>query len=94
MTEQIKSTLEVLGTYDMSEDNDDTEFKDSIALAIRSLNAWSEVLQELEKEKDFYTSISREYARGMAIATSEAIDIINKNLSDVSNTNVGEIEEK
>ncbi len=32
-----EEAIKVLSTYDMSEENDDTEFKDAIALAIRVL---------------------------------------------------------
>jgi uncharacterized UPF0160 family protein len=32
-----EEAIEVLNTYDMSEDNDDTEFKSAIALAIKAL---------------------------------------------------------
>ena len=32
-----EEAIEVLNTYDMSEDNDDTEFKSAIALAIEAL---------------------------------------------------------
>ena len=32
-----EEAIEILNTYDMSEDNDDTEFKSAIALAIKAL---------------------------------------------------------
>ncbi len=34
-----EEAIEVLGTYDMSEDNDDTEFKDAVRVAINSMSA-------------------------------------------------------
>lgn len=87
MTEQIKSALEVLGTYDMSEDNDDTEFKDSIALAINSLNAWSEVLNECYEEQDRaykrYCVFPTESDSATYDAYTNVIDIINQHLSEI-----------
>ena len=45
--------------------------------AIRSLQAWEEVLQELEYLKDRTTSPT------MLLAYSEAIDIINQHLAEI-----------
>ena len=90
MTEQIKSALEVLGTYDMSEDNDDTEFKDSIALAIRSLKAWEEVIEELKnmreiiwQDTDNDSRIVRANAWDKIETLNKAIEIINQKLAEI-----------
>ena len=93
MTEKIKSAIYCLKHPALQElcekcthydDCDgDNYVKEYIDLSIRSLQAWDEVLQKLEKDRDFFTSIDGEYARGMVFATSEAIDIINQHLAEI-----------
>lgn len=82
MTEKIKNSIDwfenFVGFYSLSEDE-----KKMFCFAIRSLKAWEEVLNELEKEKDFFISISGEYAKGRVFATSEAINIINQHLAEI-----------
>lgn len=81
MIEKIKSAIK--GLNELSTMYGHKWIREDCELAIRSLQAWSEVLNELEKERDFFTSISGEYAKGSVFATSKAIDIINKHLAEI-----------
>ena len=42
-----EKAIEVLNTYDMSEDNEDKEFIEAIQTAIQSLKAWGKVKKEI-----------------------------------------------
>lgn len=75
----IKSAIESLDDCIKNQPCECEDFK----LAIRSLQAWEEVLQELEKERDFFTSIRGEYGRGVVFANSRAIDIIKQKLAEI-----------
>ena len=79
MTEQIENTIKTfnqllfLGRVDLPKE----EIENNIKTAIRSLQAWEEVLQELEYRKD------RTASPTMLLAYSEVIDIINQHLADI-----------
>ena len=72
--ELVKEESEIVGAFD---------------LAIRSLNAWSEVLNKLEEKKDVYTLVPiSSTAMGKAYTYDDsticmAIDIINKHLAEI-----------
>lgn len=42
-----EKAIEVLNTYDMSEDNEDKEFIEAIQTAIQSLKSWEKVKKEI-----------------------------------------------
>lgn len=89
MTEQIKRAIDTLKTMYPKKckmvdgrltggyDDYESEKGQAITSAIRSLQAWEEVLQELEYLKDRTTSPT------MLLAYSEAIDIINQHLAEI-----------
>ena len=103
MTEQIKSAIEDFQEWiDRAEEFKPNMLSDHVKamkLTIRSLQAWSEVLNELEEKKDVYKLVPiSNTAMGKAYTYDEsticmAIDIINQHLADVPDNNVGEIEE-
>ena len=81
MTEQIKRAIEEL-EFDMEcGEFYNPSMADSVRFAIRSLNAWSEVLNELEKEKE------KEIKWGMDAQApfyfQRIIDIINQHLAEI-----------
>lgn len=86
MTEQIKSAIYCLKHPALQElcekcthydDCDgDNYVKEYIDLSIRSLQAWSEVLQELEEETE---DLNLHYVMGI----EKAIDIINRHLAEI-----------
>lgn len=59
------------------------EEKQPVQLAIRSLNAWGEVLQELEEVKEYVRGLNTRYYIGKRIGLEEAIDIINQHLVEI-----------
>lgn len=81
MTEQIKSAIEDFQEWiDRAEEfNPDIESDHvkAMKLAIRSLNAWSEVLTELVK------IYSDEHENQYGSGIHKAIDIINQKLSEI-----------
>ena len=90
MTE-IKSAIEHLDNLiGMIEDNQGTDYDSDFKLAIRSLQAWSEVLQELEKKNELYMSYLSNKENpydsdlfGKHIAVENCIDIINQHLAEI-----------
>lgn len=78
MTEKIKSAI---GALKLTRD---TKFfipkNEVLELSIRSLNAWSEVLNELEEKKEYENSLGD---LGFALGISKAINIINQHLADI-----------
>lgn len=83
MTEQIKSAIEELELTSNFFPNDWT-----IALAIRSLHAWEEVIEELEKLKSISNGMldfdgEDMYFVGKKQAYKDAIEIINQHLSEI-----------
>ena len=78
MTEQIKSAIEwfddFVGFYSLSEDEKKMSY-----LAIRSLKAWEEVLQELEHDKEI--CFAHDSDEGFVYA--RVIDTINQKLAEI-----------
>lgn len=86
MNEDIKSAIENLtemypkkcqmvdGRYTGGFDDYESEKGKAITLAIRSLKAWEETIQELEEHRRNGTNI---------IGLNDAIDIVNKHLSEI-----------
>lgn len=77
MTEQIKSAIEELKIAD--EYCVIPSIK-SRTLAIRSLNAWEEVLNQLHEWKN---NAENEHEQKIAYAYFSAIDIINQHLAEI-----------
>lgn len=77
MTEQIKSAVKELKEipHHIGEDCDGYELR-ALHLAINSLRAWEEVIEELEEETE---DLNFNYVMGI----EKAIDIINQKLSEV-----------
>ena len=79
MTE-IKSAIEHLDSLlGMIEDNQNTDYDSDFKLAIRSLQAWGEVLQELKTEKN------KSYENGgfNYLGLQRAINVINQHLAEI-----------
>ena len=93
MTEQIKRSIDTLKTmypkkYKMVDgrltggyDDYESEKGQAITSAIRSLQAWEEVLQELENI--FSDEHENQYGNGI----NKAIDIINQHLAEIEERN-------
>ena len=85
MTKKIKSAIEALKL------TRDTRFfipkNEVLELSIRSLQAWEEVLQELEGMKCEYDCTTNEFQRGANAGANfirnKAIDIINQKLAEI-----------
>ena len=85
MTEQIKSAIETIENRDSIMDYcENRQLSDSLDLAIRSLKAWEEVLQELEEERAFEDSIGNDEAR---VELDMCIRIINQKLAEIEERN-------
>lgn len=95
MTEQIKDSMEtcrIIVHATVEELSNQRRYNDAKEIevavndmlkAFRSLQAWEEVLAELKEERDFFTSIRGEYARGRVFANSKAIDIVSQHLAEI-----------
>lgn len=102
MTEQIKNVISIIENEkecvqsDCDRDcsrcelvKEEAEIVGAFDLSIRSLQAWDEVLNELEEKKDVYKLVSiSNTAVGKAYTYDEsticmAIDIINQHLSEI-----------
>ena len=90
MTEQIKSAIDrIIDTRDYKYSHfsftDDTG--KAFDLAIRSLQAWGKVLQELEEMKCEYDCTTNEFQRGANAGANfirnKAIEIINQHLAEI-----------
>lgn len=80
MTEQIKSAIETFGDYKENGYDLRASNGELFDIAIRSLQAWSEVLQELEELKKTAEKMSNYI---LYKACEMAIDIINKHLAEI-----------
>lgn len=98
MTEQIKSAISVIENEkecvqsDCDRDcskcelvKEEAEIVGAFDTAIRSLQAWSEVLQELEEVKEDIKESNFGYCIGKLNGLNKAIDIIKQKLSEVEN---------
>lgn len=90
MTEQIKSAIEEFNEIveDIDERGESPCYfgEDDLwylKLAIRSLQAWKEVLQELEDIKEDVKESNFEYCIGKLNGLNKAIDIINRKLAEI-----------
>ena len=91
MTEQIKCAIEGLKFLcECGEIGLTDEEKQPIQLSIRSLKAWEEVLNELEKKNALYMSYLSNKENpydselfGKHIAVENCIDIINQHLAEI-----------
>lgn len=92
MTDKIKSAIENLkemypktvkmidGRYTGGFDDYESEKGKSITLAIRSLQAWEEVLNQLQEWKN---NAQNEHEQKISYAYFSAIKIINQHLSEI-----------
>lgn len=86
----IKSAIETIENRDSIMDYcENRQLSDALDLSIRSLNAWSEVLNELEETKEHATDLVRPKNFGMKLKEftdmcfDEAINIIKQKLADI-----------
>lgn len=59
------------------------KYEEALTMAIRSLQAWKEVLQELEDIKEDVKESNFEYCIGKLNGLNKAIDIINRKLAEI-----------
>lgn len=77
-SEEAKDLLDNL--IGMVEDNQNNDYDEALKLAIRSLNAWSEVLNQLHEWKN---KAENEHEQKIVYAYFSAINIINQHLSEI-----------
>ena len=87
MTEQIKSAIETFEDYKENGYDFRASNGELFDIAIRSLQAWEEVLQELEEMKCEYDCTTNEFQRGANAGANfirnKAIEIINQHLAEI-----------
>lgn len=80
ITEQIKSAIETFEDYKENGYDLRTSNAELFELAIRSLQAWDEVLNQLQEWKN---SAENEHEQKISYAYFSAIKIINQHLSEI-----------
>lgn len=74
-----EKAIEVLNTYDMSEDNEDTEFKEALALAISSLKRYKGAyIQQLRAERDIAIEQLEKLGYSLGEVIESSVDAISR----------------
>ena len=74
-----EKAIEVLKTYDMSDDNEDTEFKEALALAISSLKHYKGAyIQQLRAERDIAIEQLEKLGYSLGEVIESSVDAISR----------------
>lgn len=79
--EEREKAIEVLNTYDMSEDNDDTEFKCAVAMALEALKQ-EPILDKIRAEIEAKCCITVGRENDGAITLHDVFEILDKHKAE------------
>lgn len=82
--EEAKDLLDNL--IGMVEDNQNNDYDEALKLAIRSINAWEEVLNQLQEWKN---NAENKHEQKIVYAYFSAIELINQKLAEIGGSDIG-----